>query len=61
MISRKFASRLFAEMAVDTEMDYGEFKSYLVGRGKFSAIGAHADDIFGPQASSSPEEATTTR
>ena len=60
-VSRKFASRLFAEMAVDTEMDYGEFKSYLVGRGKFSAIGAHADDIFGPQASSSPEEATTTR
>ena len=46
-VSKKFAERLFTEMATDAELDFDEFKSYLIGRGKFSAIGAHASDLFG--------------
>ena len=53
-VANSFAERLFTEMAVDTEFDFDEFKSYLIGRGKFSAIGAHAEDIFGAPASLGP-------
>ena len=44
-VSKKFAERLFTEMATDAELDFDEFKSYLIGRGKFSAASCDRDEF----------------
>ena len=44
-VSKKFAERLFTEMATDAELDFDEFRSYLVGRGKFSAASCDRDEF----------------